>query len=87
MVEQASKIGNGAVLISIRSTVDFRPNRLVSSTVSRSCPSSERDGIKSLDTPGLNSISLSSLRRVTFLPEGVIVGFRNFAWGFNSQKN
>ena len=30
--------------------------------------------------------SLSSLRRVTFLPEGVIVGFRNFAWGFNSQK-
>ena len=29
---------------------------------------------------------LSSLRRVTFLPEGVIVGFQNFAWGFNSQK-
>ena len=28
-----------------------------------------------------------SLRRVTFLPEGVIVGFQNFAWGFNSQKN
>jgi hypothetical protein len=23
---------------------------------------------------------------VTFLPEGVIVGFRNFAWSFNSQK-
>ena len=30
--------------------------------------------------------SLSSLRQVTFLPEGVIVGFQNFAWGFNSQK-
>jgi hypothetical protein len=27
----------------------------------------------------------SSLRRVTFLPKGVIVGLRNFAWGFNSQ--
>jgi hypothetical protein len=23
---------------------------------------------------------------VTFLPEGVIVGFPNFAWGFKSQK-
>ena len=23
---------------------------------------------------------------LTFLPVGVIVGFRNFAWGFNSQK-
>jgi hypothetical protein len=23
---------------------------------------------------------------VTFLPEGVNVGFRNFAWAFNSQK-
>jgi hypothetical protein len=23
---------------------------------------------------------------VTFLPEEVIVGFRNFAWGFKSQK-
>jgi hypothetical protein len=23
---------------------------------------------------------------ITFLPEGVIVGFWNFAWGFNSQK-
>ena len=23
----------------------------------------------------------------TFLPEGFIVGFRNFAWGFKSQKN
>ena len=22
----------------------------------------------------------------TFLPEGVIIGFRNFAWGLNSQK-
>ena len=30
--------------------------------------------------------SLSSLSAdVTFLPEGVIVGFRNFAWGFHSQ--
>ena len=28
-----------------------------------------------------------SLRLVTFLPEEVIVGFQNFAWGFNSQKN
>ena len=33
-----------------------------------------------------SSLSLS-LRRVTFLPEGVIVGFQNFACGFNSQKN
>jgi hypothetical protein len=24
---------------------------------------------------------------ITFLPEWVIVGVRNFAWGFNSQKN
>ena len=32
------------------------------------------------------SFSLS-LRRVTFLPEGVIVGFWNFAWGIKSQKN
>ena len=24
---------------------------------------------------------------VTFLPEGVIAGFQNFAWGFKSQKN
>ena len=31
------------------------------------------------------SLSLS-LRRVTFLPEGDIVGFQNFAWGLNSQK-
>ena len=23
---------------------------------------------------------------LTFLPEGVIVGFQNFAWGFKSQK-
>ena len=30
--------------------------------------------------------SLLSLRWVIFLPEGVIVGFRNFAWGFNSPK-
>ena len=29
MVEQASKIGNGAVLISIRSTVDFFELKLV----------------------------------------------------------
>ena len=29
---------------------------------------------------------LFSLRRVTFLPERVIVEFQNFAWGFNSQK-
>ena len=28
---------------------------------------------------------LLSLRQVTFLPEGVIVGFQNFAWGLNSQ--
>jgi hypothetical protein len=34
----------------------------------------------------LSSLSLSP-RRVTFLPEGVIVGFQNFGWGFNSQKN
>ena len=34
----------------------------------------------------LSLLSLFSLRRVTFLPEGVIVGFQNFAWGFNSQK-
>jgi hypothetical protein len=35
------------------------------------------------------SLSLLSLLSpdVTVLPEGVIVGFRNFAWGFNSQKN
>ena len=33
-----------------------------------------------------SSFSLSSLRQVTFLPQGVIVGFQNFAWGFNSQK-
>ena len=30
--------------------------------------------------------SLLSLRRVTFLPEAVIVGFSNFAWGFKSKK-
>jgi hypothetical protein len=24
---------------------------------------------------------------VTFLPEGCVKGFRNVAWGFNSQKN
>ena len=35
---------------------------------------------------GVIFLSSLSLRRVTFLPEGVIVGFRNFAWGFNSQK-
>jgi hypothetical protein len=29
---------------------------------------------------------LSLSRRVTFLPEGVIIGFRNFEWGFKSQK-
>jgi hypothetical protein len=29
--------------------------------------------------------SLSSLRLVTFLLEGVIVGFRNFAWGFKNK--
>jgi hypothetical protein len=29
---------------------------------------------------------LSFFGRVTFLPEGLIIGFRNFAWGFNSQK-
>ena len=34
----------------------------------------------------INGVFFSSLRRVTFLLEGVIVGFRNFAWGFNSQK-
>ena len=33
----------------------------------------------------LSSLSLSP--DVTFLPERVIVGVRNFAWGFNSQKN
>jgi hypothetical protein len=27
-----------------------------------------------------------SFHWVTFLPEGVIVGFQNFAWAFNSQK-
>jgi hypothetical protein len=32
-----------------------------------------------------SSLSLLS-PDVAFLPEGVIVGFRNFAWGFNSQK-
>ena len=35
-------------------------------------------------------ISLSfflSSEVVTFPPEGVIVGFRNFVWGFKSQKN
>jgi hypothetical protein len=30
---------------------------------------------------------LSSSPDVTFLPEGVIVGFRNFAWDFKSQLN
>jgi hypothetical protein len=30
--------------------------------------------------------SLLSSPSLTFLPEGVIVGFLNFAWGFNSQK-
>ena len=33
----------------------------------------------------LLSLFSLSLRRVTFLPEGVIVGFQNFVWGFNSQ--
>ena len=33
----------------------------------------------------LSSLFLSAL--LTFLPEGVIVGFWNFAWGFKSQKN
>ena len=32
------------------------------------------------------STSLSSSAAVTFLPEEVIVVFRNFAWGFNSPK-
>jgi hypothetical protein len=31
-------------------------------------------------------LSLLSLRRVTFLPEEVIVGFPNFAWGVKSQQ-
>ena len=35
----------------------------------------------------INGVIFSSLRRVTFLPEGVNVGFQNFAWGLNSQKN
>ena len=30
---------------------------------------------------------LSSFNPVTFLPEGVIVGFQNFAWGFILKKN
>ena len=29
--------------------------------------------------------SARKIRRVTFLPEGVIVGFQKFAWGFKSQ--
>ena len=38
---------------------------------------------------GVFSLSFFSLSSevVTFLPEGVIVGFPNFAWGFESQKN
>jgi hypothetical protein len=32
-------------------------------------------------------LSLLSSPDVTFLPEGVVVGFRTFAWGFDSQKN
>ena len=35
----------------------------------------------------INGVFFSLLRRVTFLPEWVIVGFRNFAWGLKSQKN
>jgi hypothetical protein len=30
---------------------------------------------------------LSSFRRLTFLPEGVIIGFQNCAWGLKSHKN
>ena len=29
---------------------------------------------------------LSSSPLVTFLPEGIIIGFCNFAWGFKSKK-
>jgi hypothetical protein len=35
---------------------------------------------------GVFSLFLSSLCRVTFFPEGVIVGFQNFEWGFNSER-
>jgi hypothetical protein len=39
------------------------------------------------DCPLLTALfAFSSLHQVTFLPEGVIVGFTNFAWGFNSHK-
>jgi hypothetical protein len=34
----------------------------------------------------INGIFSLSLHAVTFLPEGVIVGLQNFAWGFISQK-
>jgi hypothetical protein len=33
-----------------------------------------------------SSLFFSSSLPHTFLPEGVIVGFQNFAWGFKSQK-
>ena len=32
------------------------------------------------------SSGLSLPPLVTFLPEGVVKGFRNFAWGFNSEQ-
>jgi hypothetical protein len=36
---------------------------------------------------GIFSLSFFLSVPVTFLLEGVIIGFRNFAWGFKSQKN
>jgi hypothetical protein len=34
----------------------------------------------------LSLFLLLSFCRVTSLPEGVIIGFQNFAWGYNSQQ-
>ena len=47
------------------------------------CHGNKESTINGVILSSLFSLLSLSLRRVTFLPEGVIIGFQNFAWGFN----